>query len=47
MRAKAEILSFAAVEDKIDAISRAKKRLLANAGFDVTMELLLFKLKEV
>ena len=47
LKKQAEILSFAAVEEKIDAISKAKKRLVANAGFDVTMELLLYRLKEV
>ena len=47
LKKQAEILNFAAVEEKIDAISRAKKRLNANAGFDVTMELLLFTLKEI
>ncbi len=46
LKKQAETLSYSGVEDKIDAIMRAKTRLLANANFDVTMELLLLTLKE-
>lgn len=46
IRTQAQVLSYKAIEDKIDAISRAKNRLDVNANFDVTMELLLLTLKE-
>lgn len=46
IRQQAQILSYKAIEDKIDAIARAKTRLDVNANFDVTMELLLLTLKE-
>lgn len=46
MKKQAGILSYKGIEDKIDAISRAKRRLEVNANFDVTMELLLLTLKE-
>lgn len=46
MKKQAEKLSYKDIEDKIDAIARAKKRLEANANFDITMELLLLTLKE-
>lgn len=39
-------LSYHVIEEKIDAIARAKQRLQANANFEVTMELLLLTLKE-
>ena len=37
---------FKSIEDKIDAIAKAEQRLLANANFEVTIELLLLTLKE-
>ncbi len=46
LKKQAAVLSYSAVEEKIDAIARAEKRLSVNAGFDVTMELLLLTLKE-
>ncbi len=46
LKKQAGILSYRGIEDKIDAIQRAEKRLLVNANFDVTMELLLLTLKE-
>lgn len=46
IRQQAQVLSYKAIEDKIDAIARAKTRLDVNANFDVTMELLLLTLKE-
>lgn len=46
LKKQARVLSYSAIEDKIDAIARAKKRLDVNANFDVTMELLLLTLKE-
>ena len=46
LKKHASVVSFGAVEEKIEAISRARKRLEANANFDVTMELLLLTLKE-
>lgn len=46
LKKQAGLLSYKAIEDKIDAIARAKKRLDVNANFDVTMELLLLTLKE-
>ena len=39
-------LSYASIDEKINAIDRAKQRLDVNANFDVTMELLLMTLKE-
>ena len=39
-------LTFKSIEDKIDAIAKAEQRLLANANFEVTIELLLLTLKE-
>ncbi len=47
MKKQAGVLSYKAIEDKIEAIERAKKRLDVNANFDVTMELLLLTLKEI
>ncbi len=47
MKKQAQVHSYKAIEDKIDAISRAKQRLDVNANFDVTMELLLLTLKEI
>lgn len=46
MRKQAQVLSYKAIEDKIEAIARAKKRLDVNANFDITIELLLLTLKE-
>lgn len=46
LKKQAAMLSYKAIEDKIDAIDRAKRRLDVNANFDVTMELLLLTLKE-
>lgn len=46
IKKQAGMLSYRAIEDKIDAIDRAKRRLDVNANFDVTMELLLLTLKE-
>lgn len=47
MKKQAQVHSYKAIEDKIDAIARAKRRLDVNANFDVTMELLLLTLKEI
>ena len=41
-----EWTSVLLIEDKIDAIAKAEQRLLANANFEVTIELLLLTLKE-
>lgn len=46
LKGQAGMLSYKAIEDKINAIERAKQRLDVNANFDVTMELLLLTLKE-
>lgn len=46
LKKQAETLSYSGVEEKIDAVMRAKTRLDVNANFDVTMELLLLTLKE-
>ena len=46
MKKQAQVLSYKAIEEKIDAIARAKQRLDVNANFDITMELLLLTLKE-
>lgn len=46
MKKQAGLLSYEDIENKIDAIATAKKRLDANANFDITMELLLLTLKE-
>lgn len=46
LKRQAGMLSYKAIEDKIDAIERAEQRLDVNANFDVTMELLLLTLKE-
>lgn len=46
LKKQAETLTFKSIEDKIDAIAKAEQRLLANANFEVTMELLLLTLKE-
>lgn len=46
MRKQAGMLSYKDIEDKIDAIERAKQRLSVNANFDITVELLLLTLKE-
>lgn len=46
IKKQAGMLSYRGIEEKIDAIQRAEKRLNVNANFDVTMELLLLTLKE-
>lgn len=46
LKKQASKLTYSGIEDKIDAIERAKKRLEVNANFDITMELLLLTLKE-
>ena len=46
MKKQAGKLTFKSIEDKIDAIAKAEQRLLANANFEVTIELLLLTLKE-
>lgn len=46
LKKQAAVLSYMGIEDKIDAIARAKKRIDVNANFNVTMELLLLTLKE-
>ena len=46
LKKQAGKLTFKSIEDKIDAIAKAEQRLLANANFDVTIELLLLTLKE-
>ncbi len=46
MKKQAGLLSYEDIENKIDAIATAKKRLEANANFEITMELLLLTLKE-
>lgn len=47
IKKQAAMLSYKAIEDNINAIEIAKKRLDVNANFDVTMELLLLTLKEI
>ncbi|MBQ7707647.1 MAG: DNA polymerase III subunit delta' [Lachnospiraceae bacterium] len=46
LKKQAGVLSYSAIDEKINAIDRAKTRLDVNANFDVTMELLLLTLKE-
>lgn len=46
LKKQARVLSYKSIEDNIDAIAIAKKRLEVHANFDVTMELLLLTLKE-
>ena len=46
LKKQAGKLTFKSIEDKIDAIAKAEQRLLANANFEVTIELLLLTLKE-
>ncbi len=46
MKKQAGLMSYETIENKINAIETAKKRLDVNANFDVTMELLLLTLKE-
>lgn len=46
IKAQAALLSYQAIEDKINAIDTAKTRLQANANFDIIIELLLLRLKE-
>lgn len=45
LKKQAGKLTFKSIEDKIDAIAKAEQRLLANANFEVTIELLLLTLK--
>ncbi len=47
IKKQAAMISYKAIEDNINAIEIAKKRLDVNANFDVTMELLLLTLKEI
>lgn len=47
IKKQAAMLSYKAIEDNINAIEIAKKRLNVNANFEVTMELLLLTLKEI
>ncbi|MDE6025134.1 MAG: DNA polymerase III subunit [Lachnospiraceae bacterium] len=46
MKKQAGVMSFQNIEEKINAIARAKERIMVHANFDVTMELLLLTLKE-
>ena len=46
LKKQAGVLSYSAIDDKINAIETAKTRIDVNANFDVTMELLLLTLKE-
>lgn len=46
LKRQASKLSYSGIEEKIDAIERAKRRLEVHANFDITMELLLLTLKE-
>ncbi|MCM1272557.1 MAG: DNA polymerase III subunit delta' [Clostridium sp.] len=46
MKKQAGLMSFQDIEEKINAIARAKERIMVHANFDVTMELLLLTLKE-
>lgn len=46
LKKQAGVLSYKCIEDKINAIERAKVRLDVNANFDTTMQLLLLTLKE-
>lgn len=46
LKKQAGKMTFKSIEDKIDAIAKAEQRLLANANFEVTIELLLLTLKE-
>lgn len=46
LKKQAGKLTFKSIEDKINAIAKAEQRLLANANFEVTIELLLLTLKE-
>lgn len=46
LKKQAGVLSYKTIEDKINAIEKAKRRLDVNANFDVTIELLLLTLKE-
>ena len=46
LKKQAGVLGYSAIDEKINAIDRAKTRLDVNANFDVTMELLLLTLKE-
>ncbi len=46
MKKQAGVMSYQDIEEKINAIARAKERIMVHANFDVTMELLLLTLKE-
>lgn len=46
LKNQAKLLSYKTIEDKINAIEKAKRRLDVNANFDITIELLLLTLKE-
>lgn len=47
LKKQAGKLTYKNIEDKIDAIARAKQRINVNANFEVTMELLLLTLKDM
>lgn len=46
MKKQAALMSYECIDHKIDAIQVAEQRLMANANFDITIELLLLTLKE-
>lgn len=46
LREHAKILSYNAIDEKIQAIERAKRRLKVRAQFEITLELMLLTLKE-
>ena len=46
LKKQAGMFSYNSIEEKINAIERAKVRLDVNANFDTTMQLLLLTLKE-
>ena len=46
IRKVADLSSYEDIQDIIDALDKAKKRLNANVNFDLTMELLFLTMKE-
>ena len=46
IRKVADLSSYENIQDVIDALDKAKKRLLANVNFELTMELLFLTMKE-
>lgn len=46
IRKAADLSSYEDIQDIIDALEKAKKRLSVNVNFDLTMELLFLTLKE-